>query len=313
MRECGRKEKMLLKNPNMRGFLLVDKGKGMTSFDVVYKARKWAQEKRVGHAGTLDPLATGLLIVAIGEATKVLEYLIGFDKEYEVTGRFGAVSDTFDAEGKIEVLNENEMKKYEKMTMKPFEKDVLPKFLGEINQVPPRYSALKIDGKRAMDLARDGKEFEMKSRKVMIYDLKIEKFEWPEVVIKVKCGSGTYIRSLINDMGEVIGCGAYVKELRRVSIDRYNVENAIQISRDFDFVNKNIEQSLVSLEKMLEHWPKIDLTDEEFSLLKNGGAVSYNKVEHDGVFLAYYKGKIVGILESGRDSGTIKFRKQIFA
>lgn len=303
---------MLLKNPNMRGFLLVDKGKGMTSFDVVYKVRKWAQEKRVGHAGTLDPLATGLLIVAIGEATKVLEYLIGFDKEYEVVGRFGAASDTFDAEGKIEVLSEKDMKKYEKMTQKSFEENVLPKFLGEINQVPPKYSALKIDGKRAMDLARDGKEFEMKSRKVMIHDLKIVKFDWPEVLIKVKCGSGTYIRSLINDMGELVGCGAYVKELRRVSIDRYNVENAIEISRDFDFVNKNIEQDLVSLEKMLSHWPKIELTDEEFALLKNGGSVLYKKSEHEGVFLAYLKDKIVGVLEKGRDLGTIKFRKQIF-
>lgn len=303
---------MFVKIPNMRGFIMVDKGMGMTSFDVVYKVRKWANEKRVGHSGTLDPLATGLLIVAVGEATKVLEYLIGFDKEYEVKGLFGAVSDTFDAEGKIEILSEDEMKKYKSVTKESFEKNVLPKFLGEIEQVPPKYSALKIDGKRAMDMARKGEEFEMKSRKVMIHELEILKFDWPEVVIRIKCGSGTYIRSLINDMGEELGCGAYVKELRRVSIDRYNVENAIEIRRDFDFVNKNVEQDLVSLEKVLSHWPKIELTDEEFALLKNGGSVLYKKNEHEGIFLAYLKDKIVGVLENGRDLGTIKFRKQIF-
>jgi tRNA pseudouridine55 synthase len=303
---------MFVKIPNMRGFIMVDKGMGMTSFDVVYKVRKWANEKRVGHAGTLDPLATGLLIVAVGEATKVLEYLIGFDKEYEVKGLFGAVSDTFDAEGKIETLSEEEMEKYKSVTQGSFEKNILPKFLGEIEQVPPKYSALKIDGKRAMDMARKGEEFEMKSRRVMIHELEILKFDWPEVVIRVKCGSGTYIRSLINDMGDKLGCGAYVKELRRVSIDRYNVENAIEIRRDFDFANKNIEQDLVSLEKMLSHWPKIELTDEEFAKLKNGGFVVYKKSELTSVVLAYYKGKVIGLLENGSAPGTIKFRKQIF-
>ncbi len=296
----------------MRGFLLVDKGKGITSFDVVFKVRKWAQERGVGHAGTLDPLATGLLIVAIGEATKVLEYLIGFDKEYEVRGCFGAVTDTYDAEGKIDNLSEEEMEKYKDMTREDFEKIILPKFLGEIDQVPPKYSALKIAGRKAMDMARSGKEFEMKSRKVMIYDLKVLKFEWPEVVMKVKCGSGTYIRSLINDMGEVIGCGAYVKELRRVSVDRYNVADSIEISRDFNFANKNIEQYLIPLEKMLSHWPKIELADDEFRLLKDGGSILYKKSELNGVTLAYCKGKVIGLLEAGSAPGTIKFRKQIF-
>lgn len=304
---------MFVKIPNMRGFIMVDKGMGMTSFDVVYKARKWANEKRVGHAGTLDPLATGLLIVAVGEATKVLEYLIGFDKEYEVNGLFGAVSDTFDAEGKIETLGEEEMKKYESVTQESFEKNILPKFLGAIEQVPPKYSALKIDGKRAMDMARKGEEFEMKSRKVMIHELEIVKFNWPEVVIRVKCGSGTYIRSLINDMGEELGCGAYVKELRRTKIDRYSVDdaNVVAVSRGFDFVNTNIEQCMVPLEKMLSHWPKIELTDEEFAKLKNGGFVVYKKNELGAVFLAYYKDKIVGILEKASVPDTIKFRKQI--
>ena len=305
---------MFVKIPNMRGFVMVDKGMGMTSFDVVYKVRKWANEKRVGHAGTLDPLATGLLIVAVGEATKVLEYLIGFDKEYEVKGLFGAVSDTFDAEGKIEILSEEEMKKYKRVTRESFEKNILPKFLGEIEQVPPKYSALKIDGKRAMDMARKGEEFEMKSRKVMIHELEIMEFNWPEVVIRVKCGSGTYIRSLINDMGEELGCGAYVKELRRTKIDRYSVDdaNVIAIRRGFDFVNKNIEQYVVPLEKMLSHWPKIELTDEEFAKLKNGGFVVYKKSELAGVVLAYYKGKVIGLLEKWSAPGTIKFRKQIF-
>ena len=315
MREFGKKGRMFVKFLNMRGFLMVDKGKGITSFDVVFKVRKWAQEKRVGHSGTLDPLATGLLIVAVGEATKVLEYLIGFDKEYEVRGCFGATSDTFDAEGKIEVLSAEKMKEYEMVTRKSFEKEVFPEFLGEIEQVPPRYSALKIGGKKAMDMARKGEQFEMKARKVVIHDLKVLKFDWPEVVIKVKCGSGTYIRSLINDMGEKLGCGAYVQELRRTMIGKYRVDadNTVSISRDFDFTNKNIEQSLIPLETMLKDWPRLDLTDEEFALLRNGGQLVYKKNELNGVVMAYLKDKIVGILESGNIPNSIKFRKQIFA
>jgi len=306
---------MFVKHHDMRGFLLVDKGKGLTSFDVVFKIRKWGgatQLLRVGHAGTLDPLATGLLIVAVGEATKVLEYLIGFDKEYEVKAHFGAVSDTFDAEGKITYLDVKQVEKF-KMTKKSFEQLILPKFLGVIDQVPPKFSALKIKGRRAMDMARDGEKFEMKSRKVNIYDLIIKKFEWPEVVLRVKCGSGTYIRSLVHDIGQVVGCGAYVKELRRMSIDGFDLSDAMVVDKDFSFVNKNIEQYLIPIEKMFEHWPKIELSDGEYRGLKDGGSILYKKSDHGAIYLAYYKGKIVGLIEkSVQFPGYINFRKQIF-
>lgn len=303
---------MFVKYSNMRGFLLIDKGKGLTSFDVVYKVRKWTQEKRVGHSGTLDPLATGLLIVAVGEATKLLEYFIGFDKEYEVKAKFGAVSDTYDAEGKIQVLSGEKMKKYAKMTKKSLEKLIFSKFLGKIEQVPPKYSALKIAGKRAMDMARKGEKFEMKAREVVIYDLQVSKFNWPEVVMKVKCGSGTYIRSLVHDIGQEVGCGAYVKELRRINIDDYKVYKALEITRNFDFSNKNIEQYLIPLEMMMKNWPKLELTNEEFSVLKNGGIVQCI-TEFESILMAYHQDKIVGILEKSSKSGMIKFRKQIFA
>ncbi len=323
----------------MRGFLLIDKGIGITSFDVVYKVRKWAQEKTglrlsVGHAGTLDPLATGLLIVAVGEATKLLEYFIGFDKEYEVRAKFGAISDTYDREGKIEVLNEKKMQKYVKFTRKSLEKLISTKFVGAIEQVPPKYSALKINGQRAMDLARKGEDFEMKARKVMIYDLKVGKFAWPEVVMSVKCGSGTYIRSLVHDIGQAVGCGAYVKELRRLSINKYNLdgENVLEVNRDFNIANKNIEQCLESIEDFVglngregvdarcpdvsvvpgDNFQSVSLIDKEYIELRHGRTILSNKFEHGGVMIGLFKGKVVGVLEKSLQPGTIKFRKRIF-
>lgn len=311
--ECGKNATMFVKRLNMRGFLLVDKGKGITSFDVVHKVRKWSGEKRVGHAGTLDPLATGLLLVAVGEATKLLEYFVGMDKEYEVRAKFGAVSDTYDAEGKIEVLEEKGMEKYSKFSKKDLEKLIESKFIGEIEQIPPKYSALKINGKRAMDLARKGEKFEMKGRKVMIYDLKVKEFDWPEVVFRVRCGSGTYIRSLVHDIGQEVGCGAYVQELRRVSVDKYSVDgaNVVVIGRDFDCVNKKIEQRLMSLEQVSERFDSIYLTDKQLEELGDGKTIESNKIIQRVPTLASYQGKVIGIIENGLGGSGLKIRKLI--
>ncbi|MBI4975492.1 tRNA pseudouridine(55) synthase TruB [Candidatus Peregrinibacteria bacterium] len=210
----------------MDGFLLIDKEKGWTSFDVVKKVRGIFGEKKVGHTGTLDPLATGLLILALGKCTKLVGFLSCMDKEYEFSAKFGYVSDTYDAEGKIEkyanydgsVLSENEIK------------SVIDKnFIGEILQVPPKYSALKVKGKRACDLARKGKDFVLNPRKIKIYSFDIVSLKWPNAAFKVKCGSGTYVRSLVNDLGVLLGVGAYVESLRRTKIGTYNVKGAILV------------------------------------------------------------------------------------
>ncbi len=225
----------------MDGFILIDKEKGITSFGAVKRIRYLTKEKKVGHSGTLDPLATGLLIIALGKGTKMLEGLIGCDKEYEVIAKFGYVSNTYDAEGEIKPTSlKNRCKRSEIIEM------IEEFFLGEVEQIPPIYSAKKIKGVRAYNLARQGKEVILKPKKIKINLFKIEKFSWPEVKFKIKCGSGCYVRSLIHDLGQKLKIGAYVKELRRTKIDNFSVLDACKI----DELNVNIEQNMISLEEM---------------------------------------------------------------
>jgi len=285
----------------MKGFFLIDKEKGMTSFDVVRDVRRATGEKRVGHAGTLDPLATGLLLVAVGEATKLLEYFVGCDKEYEVRAKFGFVSDTFDAEGRVSEANPGVVLKKEEV-----EFVIGNSFIGEIEQVPPKYSALKIEGKKAYELARGGKEFEMKSRKVKIDAFDVLNFDWPFVDFRVKCGSGTYIRSLVHDLGQLLGCGAYVEELRRTVVGNFSVMDSAKTNA----VDKKVDQYLLSLEKMLSDFSRLELTDADFEGLKDGKVLMGKKLEQAPPVMAYFKGKLVGVVEDFNGVG-VKYAKLI--
>ena len=230
----------------MEGFLLIDKPKGWTSFDIVKKIRGLSGVRKVGHSGTLDPLATGLLIVALGKATKLLTGLIGCDKEYEVVACFGAVSDTYDAEGKISVV---EGGSFDDCTEDSIRKIISENFLGEIEQIPPQYSAVKVGGRKAYDIARGGGSVELKPRKIRvdsfdIVDFKLEPLQRQKFLLVkflIKCGSGTYVRSLVHDLGKMLGCGAYVEELRRIKVGKFNVDKAVQIT---DLLSGNIEQCL---------------------------------------------------------------------
>jgi len=202
--------------------LFIDKPKGITSFDVIRRLRNKLGIKKMGHAGTLDPLATGLLIIAIGSATKEISKYMNLPKEYEVLVEFGKTSTTYDADGEITQCILNDVGRGE------FEK-VLEGFIGEIMQTPPIFSAKKIKGVRAYDLARQGKEVKLEPRKVQIDKIEILEWSWPFVRLRVNCGKGTYIRSLAHDIGEKLGCGGYVKELRRTAIGEFKVENAEKI------------------------------------------------------------------------------------
>jgi tRNA pseudouridine55 synthase len=209
-----------------RGFILINKPAGFTSHDVVDRLREITKIKKIGHAGTLDPFATGLLILGIGrEFTKKLSIFQKKDKEYIATLRLGAESDTFDKEGKI--LE----KKVEKIPERKEIEEVLKSFLGEIEQIPPAFSAKKIEGKKLYELARKGIKVQPKPQKVKIYEISILEYRFPYLKIKVKCSSGTYIRSLANDVGKKLGCGAYVEELERTKIGEFSVEKAIELSR----------------------------------------------------------------------------------
>ena len=294
----------------MNGFLFIDKEKGCTSFDVIraLKSGKKIPGKKVkiGHSGTLDPIATGLMIIALGEATKLLEFLLGADKVYRATCEFGAVSDTYDADGKIEKVS-----RAKKVSLDAIKKIVKEKFTGEIEQMPPKYSAKKVAGKRACDLMREGKEFELKSKKVNIFDFVFVSFEWPRMEFEVSCSSGTYVRSLVHDLGQELKCGAYMTGLRRMEIGfldggrrrGFSVDNALRVGED--------PKILHSIEEVFEKFPTILLNVNDYNKLKNGGFVLSTKSIQKGGVLAKYEGKIVGVLESIRDGKFVKFRKKI--
>lgn len=202
--------------------LLIDKPAGITSFDVIRRLRRRLGMRKMGHAGTLDPFATGLLIVATEADTKKLPHFMGMPKTYEAVFEFGKISSTYDADGEIK---EQSLRNVERAELA----EVLTEFIGEIDQSPPRFSAIKIRGRRAYDLARAGREFVLPKRKVHVFSIKIIKWGWPLVELEISCGKGTYIRSLAHDMGARLGCGAYVKALRRTKIGDFSVGDAVGV------------------------------------------------------------------------------------
>lgn len=223
----------------MDGFVLIDKPAGITSHDVVDGLRRLAGMRRIGHAGTLDPFATGLLILGLGKATKKLGELQGLDKEYEATLELGSVSDTFDREGiiKAEVLRGDI----------PAPEDIeraLDQFRGGYEQLAPLHSAKKIKGQKLYDLARAGKATEdMRPHKqVTIKKIELLEYAWPKLRILVECGSGTYIRSLAHDIGQALGTGAYCLELRRTRIGSYTIDNATALA---ELTKTGLEQQLL--------------------------------------------------------------------
>jgi len=207
------------------GFLLVDKPKGITSHDVIDQLRKITGIRKIGHSGTLDPLAEGLLIVGIGRpATKRLSFFLNLDKEYIAKIRLGAISDTYDAEGKITEIENVSPPSLQKV------KKVISKFIGEIDQIPPLFSAKKIRGKKLYELAREGKKIKVEPKKVKIFNIEILDYKFPYLTIKVNCSSGTYIRSLAHDIGQKLGCGGYVEELSREKIGKFSRKKAKKLS-----------------------------------------------------------------------------------
>jgi len=235
---AGRDFKLM--NIKESGFILINKPSGPTSHDVIDKLRRITGIKKIGHAGTLDPFAHGLLIVAIGrEATREIDRFVKLDKEYVADLYLGATTDTYDREGKISYKVES---KKLKVIDKNKIKKILKKFIGKQKQVPPMYSAKKIKGKKLYELARKGIEIQREAVEIMIYELEIRSYEWPRLKIKVKCSSGTYIRSLAYDVGEVLGCGAYLEELERTAIGKLKLSEAVSV-KELD--DKSWENKLI--------------------------------------------------------------------
>ena len=215
--------------------LLINKPLHWTSFDAVRKIRSLVNVKKVGHAGTLDPLATGLLIICTGKFTKKLSEFMAREKEYTGTITLGAVTPTFDLESKPQ-----DQKSYQSISPEDI-RSATTQFIGEIMQTPPAHSAIKKDGKRVYKLARSGQEVKLEPRKVFISEFEINQIELPNIHFKVVCSTGTYIRSLANDVGEVLGCGAYLSSLCRTRIGEFKLENAMTIE-EFEQKIQSIHQ-----------------------------------------------------------------------
>jgi tRNA pseudouridine55 synthase len=250
---------------NLSGLLVVNKKTKMTSHDVVEKLRRILNFKKIGHAGTLDPNASGILLACLGKATKITKFLAEYDKEYEAVIKLGITTDTYDQEGKI-IQIKDELKISEVEVIKAVES-----FRGEILQTPPLYSAIKQNGKKLYQYARAGKQVERKKRKVLIKDIQILEIKLPFVKLKVSCSKGTYIRSLANDIGEMLGCGAHLFSLCRTRVGPFKLKDALDSETIEKIRNEDkIKDFLISVEKVLAHIPSVEVKDSFARRIKDG-------------------------------------------
>ena len=241
------------------GVLIVDKPRGPTSFDVVAEVRRRLGERRVGHTGTLDPLATGVLPICLGEATKLVPFLVDGRKRYVAEVRFGIATDTLDAAGQVTTTAEAGHLSEAAVAA------VLPPFVGKLLQVPPAHSALRLNGERAYDAARRGETLVLPAREVEIYSITLDAWlDGPAVRLTVDCGKGTYIRSLARDLGLALGLPAHLQGLRRTLVSPFAIEEAIPVEQ------LTAHTPLISLADALRHLPRLVLDDEEAKAVRDG-------------------------------------------
>lgn len=249
--------------PAPDGVILVDKPAGMTSHDVVDRIRKVARTRRVGHTGTLDPMATGLLVICLGAATKIVPFLTGVGKEYTGRIRLGAFSSTYDAEGEI-VAQDQSVPSEEKPI-----REAINRQLGWRMQLPPPYSAVKVAGKKLYEYARRGEEIPQRPRRVWIERFEMLEYREPEIRFFARVGSGTYIRSMAHDLGIDLGCGGYLSELRRTAVGHFRVEDAATLA-EFIENPEILPIRLLGLGEALAHLPKITVSERIERDILNG-------------------------------------------
>lgn len=284
----------------MTGIILLDKPKDITSFGAVARVRRICGEKKCGHTGTLDPMATGVLTVMLGGATRFIELLPSHNKAYRAKFRLGTITDTLDITGKILETREVNVTADEV-------REKLKEFIGDIEQLPPMYSAVSVNGQRLYDLARQGIEVERKSRQVTIFSIDVlsESEENGEYEIEVECSSGTYIRTLISDLGESLGCGAVMTELRRTKANGFSIENAVTLEQLEEAVNSgNISGLLIPVDSALSEYPVIKVSEAQARRFRNGGELSLERLRYPRM-LGYFRiydpdGNFIGIGEIGR-------------
>ncbi len=291
----------------MTGFVFLNKGEGITSFFAASRLRRLFSTKKVGHTGTLDPMATGVLPVAVGGATRFIDFIPDSDKAYRARFLLGRTTDTLDITG--EVLTENEVN----VKREDVEK-ILPEFTGEIFQVPPMYSALKKDGVRLYDLARQGIEVEREERKITIYSLELTSYEGEnEFEFDVSCSKGTYIRTLIDDMGRRLGCGAVMTSLTRTRANSVDLADCLSLEELGALCEKGeIESSLHTVDSLLPY-DIIKVTDNQAKRFSNGGELDCARLKitpEEGLYKVYsHGGAFLGLGEITEDKTQLKVRR----
>ncbi len=292
----------------MTGFVFLDKGEGMTSFFAASRLRKIFGTKKIGHTGTLDPMATGVLPIAIGGATRFIELIPNHDKAYKAVFRLGTTTDTLDITG--EVLSQKEVN-----VKKSDVEKALEAFRGEITQLPPMYSAIKKDGVRLYELARQGIEVEREKRQITVYSLELTAFNESEneYEITVECSKGTYIRSLISDIGEALGCGAVMTSLRRIKANGVTVDRCYTLEELSEMKEKgNIADSVHGVDTFISY-DKIKVSEAQAKRFSNGGGLDCNRFggkKGPGLYCVYAPdGKFLGVGEIDTDKKELSVKR----
>lgn len=264
------------------GIVIIDKEKSWTSQNVVSKVKRILQVKKAGHIGTLDPLATGVLPVLLGEATKLSQYLVEHDKIYVATLQLGQKRDTGDEEGNV--IQTCEVRNLEEKQVE----QILKMFEGKQKQIPPQYSAIKVNGKKLYEYAREGKNVEVPERDIEIYKMKLMKINAKEkqVLFEVSCSKGTYIRVLCEDIAEKLGMCGYMKNLQRIAVDQFLLENAVKL--------ENLsEEDIISVEDLYKNNPEIELNERKLELFLNGVMLTHHVA--DGIYRVYSENHFIGL------------------
>jgi len=252
------------------GLLNINKPIGITSMDVVREIKKSTGIKKVGHGGTLDPMASGVIPIAIGTSTRLLEYILNSDKSYIATIELGRRTDTYDSEGKTVEKSDPQGISIDEII------NVLSKFNGEMTQIPPMHSALKVQGKRLYELARSGTVIERPPRNVTIYEVSLEEFNSPNIVVGIRCSKGFYVRTFADDIGHLLGCGAFLSSLKRVSSGPFNIEDSMTLDQTISMISDgNLQKLIMDPGSCINGAQRIQLNEETETMVKHGRAIGY--------------------------------------
>jgi tRNA pseudouridine55 synthase len=281
---------------DISGVVLLDKPLGLSSNQAMQRVKHLYQAEKAGHTGSLDPLATGLLPICLGEATKFANFLLDADKSYLATVKLGITTTSADAEGEIIA------QKPVNVTLQQVE-SVLHQFIGDIEQIPPIYSALKVDGKPLYAYARAGQEVEIKSRYVSIHQIHLEHFEADELVFTVTCSKGTYIRTLAQDIGAKLGCGAHLKGLRRLTSGTFDLQDALPLEVLSELSLEELDAKLLPIDIKIQHLPKLTLNAEQTDIIQHGQAIKPNQEIIFNEFIRLYdmSGEFIGLAQKQAD------------